>query len=255
MTFILGISGKKQSGKDTLLANIGPKLNGLVKKYSFADGLKNFLVEVMGLSQEQVWGTDEQKNTITNYTWENIPEFIRWENGGRWVSYSDGAIKAQLPFFEEALAKQGRIWFSPERLYWELALSKNNPINLKTGKMSARELMQVFGTDICRRMFSQYIWVNATFNLIKKDKVDFAVLTDLRFPSELSGVCSNNANVVRLTRDVSKGDQHPSEIALDNYNWNSLGDKVLIVPNNLNIDETADFVWSWLSTKIEKNKS
>lgn len=251
MTVILGFSGKKKSGKDTLLNNIRPLLNGVVKKYSFADGLKNFLVDVMGLRPEQVWGTDEEKNTKTSYLWENLPEFVRWENGGRWVEYC-GTIEQQLPFFENAMSSTNK--FSPERIYWGLKSKDEvcSPIKLKSGSMTGREIMQVLGTDMCRRMFSQFIWVHSTFRAIEKDNVDFAIIPDLRFPSELQGVKAAKGLVVRLLRDVSYGDEHPSETSLDNYDWSFLGSNVVLVPNNLGIDATKEFVWNWLSDKLEK---
>lgn len=247
MTVVLGLSGKKQSGKDTLLQNIAPLLKGTVKQYNFADGLKNFLVDVMGLRHEQVWGTDEQKNTKTNYIWEHLPFFIRWENGGRWVDYGGKDLVQQLPSFEKAI---GHNDFAVETLYWNLKSSNINPINLKSGPMTARELMQVIGTDVCRRMFSQHIWVHATFRAIAKDNVDFAIIPDLRFPSELVGVEQHGGLVVRLTRCTPHEDHHPSETALDGFDWKRLGDRGLLVPNDLAIAETRDFVWSWLSQKL-----
>ena len=249
MTTVLGLSGKKQSGKDTLLANLAPLLHGTVKQYNFADGLKNFLVDVMGLRHEQVWGTEEQKNTKTTYLWENLPEFVRWENGGRWVDYGGKDLVQQLPLFEKSL---GHNAFSVEKLYWSIKSSNIAPINVKTGPMTARELMQVMGTDVCRRMFSQHIWVHATFRQIAKDNPDFAIIPDLRFPSELQGVQQHDGLVVRLTRNNTHNDQHPSETALDNFDWTRLGENALLVPDNLNIEETRDFVWNWLSQRVEK---
>jgi hypothetical protein len=254
MTVVLGFSGKKQSGKDTLLTGLSPYLSGTVKKYSFADGLKTFLVDVMGLRPDQVWGTDEQKNSKTTYLWEHLPEFMRWENGGRWVDFGGPELQVQLPLFENSI---GINEFSPERLYWSLRAGSNSqqpgfvPFNLKNGAMSARELMQVMGTDICRRMFSQHIWVHATFRTIAKDGVDFAIIPDLRFQSEIQGVMSRGGLIVRLMRDVSQGDEHPSETALDGYDWSSLGERVLVVPPELGIDDTKEMVWNWLSTKLE----
>ncbi len=249
MTIVLGFSGKKQSGKDTLVNNISPLLVGTTKKYSFADGLKNFLVDVMGLRHEQVWGTEEQKNTKTIYLWDKLPEYMRWENGGRWVEFSD-TIEQQLPLFENTISSNK---FSPEKAYWDLVHSGSSisPIKLKTGAMTGRELMQVLGTDICRRMFSQYIWVNSTFKAIERDNVDFAVIPDLRFPSELQGIKNAGGLVIRLTRNTANGDEHPSETALDDYDWGSLNDNVLLVPDSLGIEETRDFAWDWISKKLE----
>ena len=48
-----------------------------VKLYSFADGLKQLCMEFFGLSHNQVYGTDTDKNTKTNIMWEDIPT---WQN-------------------------------------------------------------------------------------------------------------------------------------------------------------------------------
>ena len=77
-SLIIGISGKKQAGKTTLCNNILKSFPaGSVEVYNFADVLKNLCVEIMGLKEEQVWGTDEEKNSLTNYEWERIPDFIK----------------------------------------------------------------------------------------------------------------------------------------------------------------------------------
>lgn len=44
-----------------------------IKKFSCADYLKSFCVDVLGLKPEQVYGTNEQKNTPTKLLWENMP--------------------------------------------------------------------------------------------------------------------------------------------------------------------------------------
>ncbi len=244
MTHIIGISGKKMSGKDTLangLMNI-LKDHGTVKKFSFADGLKDILVDILGLRPEQVRGTDEDKNTSTKYIWENFPEFIRWDNGGRKFVNSLGEMLSwEIP-------KNKDNAYDIERIYWDLKKDINpfyKPCNLKSGQMTARELMQVMGTDICRRMFSQYIWVESIFRIIKKENVDFAFISDLRFPSEFESLHNNSGFVIRLHRNVGKIDQHPSEIALDNWDWDGY-ERVLQVPSLYGIDEARNLALEWL---------
>lgn len=47
-----------------------------VKCYSFADALKSICHNLFGLTYEQCYGTDEQKNTIVPHLlWENMPGF------------------------------------------------------------------------------------------------------------------------------------------------------------------------------------
>lgn len=54
-----------------------------IKLYSFADCLKEFCINVLGLTYEQCYGTAEQKNSLTNLIWKNMPneKGITIENG------------------------------------------------------------------------------------------------------------------------------------------------------------------------------
>jgi hypothetical protein len=79
MTKILAFSGRKQSGKSTG----GEYIEHLIKTYnlpisyklySFADPLKqDICINLLGLTHEQCYGTDEQKNTLTSVKWKDIP--------------------------------------------------------------------------------------------------------------------------------------------------------------------------------------
>lgn len=81
MTKIIAFSGRKQSGKSTageylqqLIYSANPKIN--VKTYSFADPLKkNICVDLLGLTPQQCWGSDEDKNSLTKLLWENMPGY------------------------------------------------------------------------------------------------------------------------------------------------------------------------------------
>lgn len=76
MTTIIALSGRKQSGKSTAAEFIEQNLlryNPLLsyKTYSFADPLKkDICMNILGLTYEQCYGTDEQKNTLTELVWE-----------------------------------------------------------------------------------------------------------------------------------------------------------------------------------------
>lgn len=205
---IIGISGKKQAGKDTVCNFLSIYLNNkyhykhnCCKSYSFADSLKEKIcMGVMGLTYEQCYGTDEEKNTLTSYKWDNLPDNIRFP-------YSSSRETGDI-------------------------------ISIRTGFMTAREIMQVVGTNIFRAYFDDSIWVNATLRNIKEDNCDFALISDVRFPSEVEGIIKNNGYVFRLLRDICESDCHESEVALDNYNWNSNKDNIFIIDNSkMSIDQ------------------
>ena len=77
MQKIIGFSGKKGSGKDTLakfLFDNSIDLFGVEASiHSFAGPMKNVCIDLFGLEYDQVFGTDDDKNTLTKYKWEDFP--------------------------------------------------------------------------------------------------------------------------------------------------------------------------------------
>lgn len=240
---ILGISGKKQSGKNTLTNFVvGLELMGLgvvrggfvinekgelwipdmfgdtefqgildlsrnnpeflqfmdehvyphVKVYSFADLLKKEVcIKILGLTYEQCFGSDADKNTLVPHLlWENFPGTIT-------PNQVVGPLEDQI---EDASI-----------------VEKLGLIVHEAGPMTAREALQMVGTEIFRKMYSN-VWVDATLKQIQQENSAFALICDLRFPNEVDGVKAVGGKTVRLTRDPNNGnDKHSSETALDNY--------------------------------------
>ena len=53
-----------------------------VKSFSFADPLKVIAIELFGLSENQCYGTDKDKNTSVDIKWEDIPAYEEnWATG------------------------------------------------------------------------------------------------------------------------------------------------------------------------------
>lgn len=149
----------------------------LVRITSFATPIKEFCMNVIGLSKDQVFGTDDQKNSFTNILWCTMPKEVR----ARYCESSSGSIE-------------------------------------KSGPLTAREVMQIFGTDIMRTFFDYDIWAKAPF---KKDygSTKFVIIDDCRFPNEANIALEHDAMLIRLTRNPLQ-DTHVSEIAMDDYDRN-----------------------------------
>jgi len=241
MTKILGLSGKKQSGKDTACnclfaatisslkvasyAKINERgqivvpadidgevkegvldidnpqvkqfleemgVHKFVKQYSFADTLKQFCINVLGLDYKACYGTNEEKDAPTTLLWENMPGIIT-----------------------ENTAKYLRINSKDEQIIADKCLQFNSLYH-KSGLMSGREVMQWFGTDICRKIFSD-CWVKDTIQIIHKEAPLLAVIRDVRFPNECEAIQKGGGKVLRLTRCPIEGDVHSSESKLDDY--------------------------------------
>ena len=125
------------------------------KIYAFADVLKEFAVDVLGLEYNQVYGTNKEKNSPTHLLWENMP-------------------------------------------------TGNNK-----GPMTGREVLQYFGSDICRKMYEN-IWFDACIRRIRKDDPELALISDVRFPNEIQGIQDEGGIVFGLPRDLFN-DSHKSE--------------------------------------------
>jgi len=76
---IIALSGKKGSGKNTLSSYIVSYIDKYysdqfpVGEFAFADGIKDFCIDILGLEYNQCYGSDDDKNTLTHYEWENTP--------------------------------------------------------------------------------------------------------------------------------------------------------------------------------------
>lgn len=155
-----------------------------VKIYSFADILKEVCITLLGLTDEQCYGSNEQKNTPSKLLWENMPG---------------------LPTGKKAFDKIRELGFELKDTW-----SPSEP-------MTAREVMQYVGTEVFRKMFSN-VWVEATIKRIIADAPGIAIITDCRFPNEIEGIKNAGGSVIRLTRaPFAGGDEHYSEIALDDW--------------------------------------
>jgi hypothetical protein len=181
------LSGKKGSGKDTLADVIGEHFGRSFNKFhsqgqttrslqersfkmytkvAFADLLKAFCIDVLGLQYNQCYGTDDDKETPTEYKWKNTP------------------------------------------------LS-----NSRSGRMTGREIMQIFGTECIRTWFGN-VWAEATIRKIRFENPRLAIITDNRFPSEVETVLAYpRGHIIRLTRSPYDGDEHASETSLDDFDW------------------------------------
>lgn len=83
--------------------------------------------------------------------------------------------------------------------------------------MTVRDMLQKLGTDAIRDGLHPNAWVNA---LMAEYRWQNWVVTDCRFPNEAKAVKDNGGVVIRIERPgVGPVNSHPSETALDNWNF------------------------------------
>lgn len=77
-----------------------------------------------------------------------------------------------------------------------------------------RPLLQRFGTDVCRHLFGQDIWVKTAMARVAGD----TVFADVRFPNEADAIREAGGVLLRVVRPgVAPANAHASERALDDY--------------------------------------
>ena len=140
-----------------------------VKLYHFADSLKEIGINLFDINAVNVYGTDDQKNTLTKIKWENMPEY-----------YGD-----------------------------------------KTGNMTIRQFLQHFGTNVMRKIKDD-IWLSDTIKRIISEDSEVAIIPDVRFPNEVTAIKENGGFVIRLTRNIYNS-EHKCESSLDknNFDWSN----------------------------------
>jgi hypothetical protein len=115
MTKIIAFAGRKQSGKTTSAEYVKAFVeqqnkNATCKIYSFADPLKqDICMNILDLTYEQCYGSDEEKNTLTDLFWENKQltareameiigtNIFRSLKNNVWVSSTINKIKKEKP--------------------------------------------------------------------------------------------------------------------------------------------------------------
>jgi hypothetical protein len=245
------LSGKKQAGKNTACNHILAKFYNLkslekhqeplwcvdtktgellfdgkpclnfqgndAKMYSFADPLKRFCIDVLGAPEESCYGTDVQKNTpIPHLLWENLPQSIIPKGTTK-------VIEAKYVEFSGLVS---------ERRTVEIP---------RTGPMTGRDIMQIFGTDICRKFYGD-CWAAGTYNSIRREGYELALVCDGRFPNEITMGSTVKAKTIRLGRNVYN-DLHSSETALDKFPNENYS--LYIDNQNMTIAEQLDVVESY----------
>ena len=209
---ILGISGKKQAGKTTI-ANIFHgavlKKNGMVQDYNVNENGK-LIIKTVNNQGKEGWGefdVERKDEQFIEYAHYNMWPYVKLYN------FQNMKLMQKMPID----AKKSWKW--------------------RKGKMTAREFMQFFGTDIMRKIHPN-VWANACINKITREGSGLAIIADVRFPNEVEAINKAGGKVLRLERDVHE-DSHDSETALDadNYDhskfWHVLNNREMTIQDTI----------------------
>lgn len=238
---IIGVSGKKQSGKDTVAKiiqgfDIWKKNLALQTEYP----LSNVFVRAYVLNRVSIyvssWQVKKFASTLkeivsilTGFTIEDL-EKEEIKNTNLFLSYK--LLNKKANTFEIFASMEDLV----ERLdylrtvYLDIysAEEVNTLFEQETIYVTPRLLLQTIGTDIVRTIHPD-IWVNKLMN----DYISYAdaisgkseikklypnwIITDMRFPNEVKAIKKKDGIVIRINRKSDYNSNHFSEIALDTY--------------------------------------
>lgn len=196
----------------TMIQFLAENIDPYIKLYSFADDLKQFCINVLGLKWKQCYGTNEEKNSLTHLRWEDMPGCMSWQQA----------------------ASMCGMYGVPQDIKQVEKMFKDRGIILNQTEMTGREVMQYFGTNIVRKMYGP-AWAKSTLRRIKEEQPILAVITDGRFQDELDEVKSASGKCIKLLRHPFK-DKHDSEkISIKDEDFDAIIDN-----SKMSLDEQND---------------
>tara|TARA_R110000824_G_scaffold316446_4_gene503669 strand:- start:255 stop:1037 length:783 start_codon:yes stop_codon:yes gene_type:complete len=257
---ILGLSGRKQSGKNTVsnfLHGIELLSIGLIPDFQFNENGKLIVPTTVvdgGGGEKVEYGIFDLERDKTDvgfcdYMANNVWPFIKA------YSFAD---MLKLNVCVDVLGLKYEQCYGTDD-------QKNTPTHINresfagidgTGPMTAREVMQYVGTDFFRKIYPN-VWADSTIRRIKGEGTAFAIITDCRFPNEVDAIKNEGGKVIRLTRNGNADDNHPSEAALDkeNYDWSNFD--FVLDNDNMSVAESNEAIysklteWSWCKMDIQ----
>lgn len=128
------------------------------------------------------------KDTIADYL-VNIHQFRR-------ESFANSLKDAVSSVFNwdrellEGRTKQSREWREQPDPWWSTRLGQT---------VTPRQVLQYWGTEVCRRSYHDDIWIASLENKIR-NSTDDIVISDCRFPNEIKAIKNAGGIVIRVVR-------------------------------------------------------
>tara|TARA_Y100000593_G_scaffold51924_1_gene97581 strand:+ start:9088 stop:9918 length:831 start_codon:yes stop_codon:yes gene_type:complete len=258
MTRILAFAGRKQSGKNSacsFLHGYQMRCYNLIEHFEIdEDG--RLLVNATFTNAE---GENETSAAVLDTTRTDL-DFGLWAAENMWPYIKHYSFAGALKEICNGLfgLERSQCYGTDEQKNSETFINWEDMPGYdgdKTGKMSAREFMQYFGTDVCRKIHPD-IWTEHTIKTIRAEEPLIAVISDCRFQNEVDAVQRAGGKVIRLTRGIDN-DTHSSEAEselIENYDATIDNKDLSLYQTNGEILSLLES-WGWLGSVIEPTES
>lgn len=94
----------------------------------------------------------------------------------------------------EGRTKEARAWREQVDPWWAQRLNMPN--------LTPRLVLQLWGTEVCRRSFHDDIWIASVENKLRNSK-DSIVISDCRFPNEIKSIKAAGGKVIWVQRGIT----------------------------------------------------
>lgn len=213
---IIGIAGKKQSGKDTI-----------AKIIKYADIYNSCMEDYVTISKEEFI-----YNCITDDHYKHLNELVL--PNSKWEIH---AFADKLKNCISLIAGFTDLWTES---------GKNTLSQFEnTHQLTYRELLQQFGTEVCRNIDKNF-WIKALFMNYKKS--DNWIIPDVRFINEADSIKKYNGIIIKVIRNSNNLDKHVSELEID-----SINNYDYLINNNGSLEELIESI-CLLYENLDTNK-
>jgi len=128
------------------------------------------------------------KDTIADYL-VNIHEFRR-DSFAATLKDACSSVFGWDRDMLEGRTRSSREWREQRDQWWSERLGR---------EITPRLILQLWGTEVCRRGFHDDIWIASLENKLRNTRDD-VVISDCRFPNEIAAIRAQGGHVIRVVR-------------------------------------------------------
>ena len=218
-SFIIGIAGAKNSGKDTIASMINYIFAVGVTRATYGD----YLIKKVKIDNTHadriVHFADNMKDVMSIIF--NIPRAAFDDRNKKDNEYWDYFGNCFTNFAGVMRDYKAFIIHDTKKLNNENTLADSIKFCIENDRnlyITVRTLMQYFGTDICRTFIDEDIWVRSTMAKIANvaSARRLCIIPDIRFANEAKAIQSVSeplyGGVIKVNRDNNDNSEHSSEI-------------------------------------------
>ena len=131
------------------------------------------------------------KDTVADYL-QNFHEFRR-ESFASTLKDAVAAVFGWDRTMLEGRTKEAREWREQVDPWWAARLNMPD--------LTPRLMLQLWGTEVCRKGFHDDIWIASLENKLRTSK-DHVVISDCRFPNEIKAIKAQGGKILWVQRGV-----------------------------------------------------